>query len=42
MSLRPSSKHQAKQIMIIRVEQGNGGKDRHVMLSPSQLDLLRA
>ncbi len=28
--------------MVIRVEQGKGRKDRHVMLSPHLLDLLRA
>jgi integrase/recombinase XerD len=27
--------------MIIRIEQGKGRKDRHVMLSPVLLDLLR-
>ena len=27
--------------MLIRIEQGKGRKDRHVMLSPSLLDLLR-
>jgi integrase len=27
--------------MLIRVEQGKGSKDRHVMLSPALLKLLR-
>jgi integrase/recombinase XerD len=29
------------QRMVIRVEQGKGRKDRHVMLSPKLLDVLR-
>jgi integrase/recombinase XerD len=28
--------------MLIRVEQGKGKKDRHAMLSPQLLELLRA
>ena len=28
--------------MLLRVERGNGGKDRHAMLSPQLLELLRA
>jgi integrase/recombinase XerD len=28
--------------MVIRIEQGNGHKDRYVMLSPHLLELLRA
>jgi site-specific recombinase XerD len=28
--------------MVIRIEQGNGNKDRYVMLSPHLLELLRA
>ena len=28
--------------MLLRVERGKGGKDRHAMLSPQLLDLLRA
>ena len=27
--------------MMLRVEQGNGGKDRHAMLSPQLLEFLR-
>ena len=32
---------QARDHLIIRVEQGKGSKDPNVMLSPSLLDLLR-
>ena len=36
VSLKVSSKR-----MMLRVEQGKGGKDRHAMLSPQLLELLR-